>query len=52
VSKPIDPREQLGEHAEWDALAVAWALSALDPEDEERFAEHLPGCPTRHRLPR
>jgi len=44
VSEPIDPREQLGEHAEWDALAVAWALSALDPEDEERFAEHLPGC--------
>jgi hypothetical protein len=44
VSEPIDPREQLGEHAEWDALAVAWALSSLDPEDEERFAEHLPGC--------
>src|SRR6185503_10977829 len=44
VSEPIDPREQLGEHAEWDELAVAWALSALDPEDEERFAEHLPGC--------
>ena len=44
MSEPIDPREQLGEHAEWDALAVAWALSALDPEDEERFAEHLPGC--------
>jgi hypothetical protein len=44
VSEPIDPREQLGEHGEWDALAVAWALSALDPEDEERFAEHLPGC--------
>ena len=44
MSEPIDPREQLGEHGEWDALAVAWALSALDPEDEERFAEHLPGC--------
>ena len=44
MSEPIDPREQLGEHAEWDALAVAWALSALDPEDQERFAEHLPGC--------
>jgi anti-sigma-K factor RskA len=44
VSEPIDPREQFGEHGEWDALAVAWALSALDPDDEERFAEHLPGC--------
>jgi hypothetical protein len=44
VSEPIDPREQFGEHGEWDALAVGWALSALDPEDEERFAEHLPGC--------
>lgn len=44
MSEPIDPREQLGEHGGWDALAVAWALSALDPEDEERFAEHLPEC--------
>jgi hypothetical protein len=31
-------------HGDWDALAVGWALSALDPEDEERFADHLPGC--------
>ena len=44
MSEPINPREQFGEHGEWDALAVGWALSALDPEDEERFAEHLPGC--------
>ena len=44
MSEPIDPREQFGEHGEWDALAVGWALSALDPEDEQRFAEHLPGC--------
>jgi hypothetical protein len=44
VSEPIDPREQFGEHGEWGALAVGWALSALDPEDEERFASHLPGC--------
>jgi hypothetical protein len=44
VSAPIDPRDPFGEHGEWDALAVGWALSALDPEDEERFAEHLPGC--------
>ena len=32
------------EHADWDALAVGWALAALDPEDEGRFADHLPGC--------
>ena len=32
-------------HGDWDALAVGWAMSALDPEDESRFAEHLPGCP-------
>ena len=44
MSEPIDPREPFGEHGEWDALAVGWALSALDPEDEERFAEHLPDC--------
>jgi hypothetical protein len=44
VSEPVDPREQFGEHGEWDALAVGWALSALDPEDEDRFADHLPGC--------
>jgi hypothetical protein len=44
MSEPMDPREQYGEHGEWDALAVGWALSALDPEDEERFAAHLPGC--------
>jgi hypothetical protein len=31
VSEPTDPRDQFGEHGEWDALAVAWALSALDP---------------------
>jgi hypothetical protein len=33
-----------GDHGGWDALAVGWALSALDPTDEERFAAHLPGC--------
>ena len=32
------------EHGEWDALPVGWALSALDPDDEERFAAHLPDC--------
>jgi Anti-sigma-K factor rskA, C-terminal len=31
-------------HGDWDALAVGWALSALDPADEARFADHLPGC--------
>lgn len=41
MSAPIDPRQ---EHAEWDALAVGWALSALDPQDEDPFAAHLPGC--------
>jgi hypothetical protein len=27
-----------------DELAVGWALHSLDPADEARFAEHLPGC--------
>ena len=34
-----------GEHADWDALAVGWALSALEPEDEARVRVHLPTCP-------
>jgi hypothetical protein len=42
--EPLDPREEFGEHGEWDALAVGWALSALDPADEELFAAHLQGC--------
>jgi hypothetical protein len=37
----MDPRH---DHEDWDALAVGWAMSALDREDEERFAAHLPGC--------
>jgi hypothetical protein len=40
----MDPRREYGEHGEWDALAVGWALSALDHDDEELFAAHLPGC--------
>jgi anti-sigma factor RsiW len=32
-------------HEEFEALAVGWALHALEPEDETLFAEHLPGCP-------
>jgi hypothetical protein len=41
VTTPMDPRH---DHEDWAALAVGWAMSALDREDEERFAEHLPGC--------
>jgi hypothetical protein len=41
MTAPDDPR---WEHEEWDALAVGWVLSALDPDDEARFADHLPGC--------
>lgn len=36
------PRD--GGHGDWDALAVGWALSTLDAEDEAAFAVHLPGC--------
>jgi anti-sigma-K factor RskA len=32
-----------GEHA-YDELAVGWALHALEPEDDARFARHLPTC--------
>jgi anti-sigma-K factor RskA len=32
------------EHREFDELAVGWALHALEPEDETRFAQHLAGC--------
>lgn len=35
-----DPRQ----HDEFDRLAVGWALHALEPEDEDVFARHLPGC--------
>lgn len=31
-------------HVEWDELAVGWALRALEPDDEDRFSVHLPGC--------
>jgi hypothetical protein len=43
VTGPRDPRR--GEHEAFDELAVGWALHALEPEDEERFAAHLPACP-------
>ena len=39
---PAAPRD--GGHGEWDALAVGWALSTLETQDEDRFAVHLPGC--------
>ncbi|MGI8681498.1 MAG: hypothetical protein ACR2JO_05080 [Mycobacteriales bacterium] len=31
-------------HDTWAALAVGHALNALEPEDEESFRNHLPGC--------
>jgi Anti-sigma-K factor rskA len=43
VTAPRDPRR--GEHEGFDELAVGWALHALEPEDEELFAAHLPTCP-------
>ena len=42
MSAPRDPRR--GEHEVFDELAVGWALHALEPEDEELFAAHLPTC--------
>jgi hypothetical protein len=39
---PAGPRD--GGHDEWEALAVGWALSTLERQDEDRFAVHLPGC--------
>lgn len=31
-------------HESWSALAVGHALSALEPEDEQSFLDHLPRC--------
>jgi hypothetical protein len=39
MTRPSD-----ADHGEWDSLAVGWALSALDPKDQDRFSEHLSGC--------
>jgi anti-sigma-K factor RskA len=33
-----------GDHGLFDEMAVGWALHALEPEDEARFALHLPDC--------
>jgi hypothetical protein len=38
------PRHFDDGHGEWDALAVGWAMSALDPEDEAIFLPHLAVC--------
>lgn len=32
------------EHEKWEELAVGHVLSALEPEDDERFTRHLRGC--------
>lgn len=31
-------------HQQWDELAVGWAMHALEPIDEHRFARHLTDC--------
>jgi hypothetical protein len=31
-------------HEEYEALAVGWAIAALEPADQDRFEEHRPGC--------
>ena len=31
-------------HDEYEALAVAWAIAALEPADSDRFEEHRAGC--------
>jgi Anti-sigma-K factor rskA len=38
------PRHFDDGHGEWDAMAVGWAMSALDPEDEAIFLPHLAVC--------
>lgn len=43
MSASRDPRR--GAHESFDELAVGWALHALEPEEEELFAAHLPTCP-------
>lgn len=34
-----------GDHLTEEALAAGWLVHALEPDEEERFAEHLPTCP-------
>jgi len=33
-------------HEQYEALAVAWAIDALEPSDQRRFEEHRTGCET------
>lgn len=40
MSAPILPTG----HDEYEALAVAWAIDALEPADQERFESHLFSC--------
>jgi len=39
------PGQQPRDHEQFEELAVGWALHALEPEDEDVFATHLPTCP-------
>jgi anti-sigma-K factor RskA len=32
-------------HGEWEELAAGYALHALEPDEERRFADHLAQCP-------
>ncbi|MGR6963717.1 anti-sigma factor domain-containing protein [Geodermatophilus sp. URMC 61] len=43
MTVPRDPGR--GEHETLDELAVGWALNALEPDDEQLLAAHLPTCP-------
>ena len=48
TSRPNDDQMNEGRtvHDEWDELAVGYALTALEPEEMERFIEHLVAfCP-------
>lgn len=38
------------DHDEFDAMAVGWALHALEPDEEQAFAEHLATCGRCQRL--
>ncbi len=40
------PRPEPSGHDDYEELAAGWALHALEPDDEARFAAHLPGCTT------
>jgi hypothetical protein len=41
---PRPDHDSAAGHGEWDSLAVGWAMSALDPEDEAVFLPHLADC--------